>query len=94
LCPGEEVFFDSASCELDAEGKSTGCVYSLKETASGGRQGHCDPAASGRRLQAGYNMMLMEFWSDQWKADVRGAIHRLCVQVYMPALICFAPSLL
>ena len=38
-------------------------------------------------------MMLMEFWSDQWKADVRGAIHRLCVQVHMLASpSCFAPK--
>jgi hypothetical protein len=75
-CPGKDVFFDPASCELDAEGKSTGCIYSLKDTASG-REGHCDPVGSGRRLQAGYELTLMEFWSGQPRASLslRADIH-------------------
>jgi hypothetical protein len=30
------------SCELDAQGRSTGCAYSLKDTATGGKSGSCD----------------------------------------------------
>jgi hypothetical protein len=41
----------------------------------------------------GFDLSLMNFCSDQWKADVRGAIHRLCVQVYNYAcLIVLCPK--